>query len=370
MSLLATHTRTLFTAEAGFESARQLHALPAGHPAARLHGHGFKVKALAALAPGWATFPGAEVTQLGAALAACAGRLDKRLLNDLIDEPSDARLARWVQQELVEQGVPGVVRVGVHSSASSGVELGAEGEALWRRYRFQSAHRLPNVPLGHKCGRMHGHGFEAVLQVRLAPDEAPQLQADRLDGHWAPLHHQLNYACLNDLPGLENPTSEMLSRWIWQQLGDGVAGLQSVKVYETASCGAQYDGAAHRIWKDFNLDSALRLRHAPTGHPLAALHGHTYKLRLHLGAPLDTVMGWALDFGDVKEVFKPVFKALDHHALHDIPDLPDGDAAHLGQWVLAQARQRLVQLDRVDIFETEGCGAIVGVDSGEPVITV
>jgi 6-pyruvoyltetrahydropterin/6-carboxytetrahydropterin synthase len=81
-------------------------------------------------------------------------------------------------------------------------------------------------------------------------------------------------------------------------------------------------------------------------------------------------MGWALDFGDVKEVFKPVFKALDHHALHDIPDLTDGDAAHLGRWVLAQARQRLPQLDRVDIFETEGCGALVGVEQGAPFAAV
>jgi 6-pyruvoyltetrahydropterin/6-carboxytetrahydropterin synthase len=364
-------TRTFFTAEAGFESARQLHALPAGHPASRLHGHGFKVTALANLPPGWAAFPGAEVLQFTDALAACAARLDRRLLNDLIEEPSDARLAGWLHQQVQEQGVPCVQRVSVQNTGSCGVEVGGQrGGALWRRYRFQSAHRLPHVPLGHKCGRMHGHGFEAVLQVRLEPDEAPQLQADRLDAHWAPLHRRLNHACLNDIPGLENPTSEMLSRWIWQQLSGNVPGLAWVKVYETASCGARYDGVTHRIWKDFNLDSAVRMRHAPAGHPLAALHGHTYKLRLHLSAPLDTVMGWALDFGDVKEVFKPVFKALDHHALHDIPDLPDGDAANLGQWVMAQALQRLPQLDRVEIFETEGCGAIVCLDHGQAITAV
>jgi 6-pyruvoyltetrahydropterin/6-carboxytetrahydropterin synthase len=352
---------TLFAAEAGFESARQLHALPAGHPASRLHGHGFRVRVRAALEPGWAAFPGAEVSEFVAALAATVAPLDRRLLNDLFDEPSDVQLARWVRQRLAEQGGPAAALVSLQSTACSGAELPAQGEGLlWRRYRFQSAHRLPNVPLGHKCGRMHGHGFEAVVHVRLVAGEAPQLQADRLDGHWAPLHHQLNYACLNELAGLENPTSEMLSRWIWQRLREAAPGLVSVKVYETASCGAQYDGQVHRIWKDFNLDSAVRLRHAPEGHPLAGLHGHTYKLRLHLSAPLDQVMGWALDFGDVKEVFKPVFKALDHHALHDIPNLPDGDAAHLGHWVLAQARQRLPQLQRVDVFETDGCGVIVG----------
>jgi 6-pyruvoyltetrahydropterin/6-carboxytetrahydropterin synthase len=360
-------SRALFVAEAGFESARQLHTLPAGHPSSRLHGHSFKARVRAALPAGWAAFPGAEVTQLGAAMAAVTAPLDRHPLNDHMEEPSDAQLARWIGQQLAQRGVPGVQAVGVQSTASSGVELPAEGGGLlWRRYRFHSAHRLPNVPLGHKCGRMHGHGFEAVLHVRLGATESPQLQADRLDAHWAPLHHRLNYGCLNEIEGLENPTSEMLSRWIWQQLAQAVPGLVSIKVYETASCGAQYDGATHRIWKDFNLDSALRLKHAPAGHPLAALHGHTYKLRLQLTAPLDTVMGWALDFGDVKEVFKPVFKALDHHALQDIPDLPDTDAAHLAQWALAQARQRLPQLDRVDVFETEGCGATVGAGEGEP----
>ncbi|MFZ5547945.1 MAG: 6-carboxytetrahydropterin synthase [Pseudomonadota bacterium] len=361
MSTATSATATLFAAEAGFESARQLHALPAGHPASRLHGHGFRVRVRAPLESGWSAFPGAEVSQMAEALTAAVAPLDRRLLNDLVDEPSDAQLARWVQQRLAELGLPATPLVGVQSTALSGVDLNAQGEGhLWRRYRFHSAHRLPNVPLGHKCGRMHGHGFEAVLHVRLAHGEAAQLQADRLDEHWAPLHHQLNYTCLNELPGLENPTSEMLSGWIWQRLHDTASGLVSVKVYETASCGAQYDGHNYRIWKDFNLDSALRLRHAPEGHSLAGLHGHTYKLRLHLSAPLDEVMGWAYDFGDVKEVFKPVFKALDHHALHDIPSLHDADAAHLGDWVLGQARQRLPQLHRVDVFETEGCGAIVG----------
>jgi 6-pyruvoyltetrahydropterin/6-carboxytetrahydropterin synthase len=203
---------------------------------------------------------------------------------------------------------------------------------------LQSAHRLPNVPLGHKCGRMHGHGFEAVLHVALGAGESSALAADRLDAQWAPLHMALNYACLNELARLENPTSEMLSRWIWQRLSAQLPSLASVKVYETASCGAQYDGSTHRIWKDFHLDSALRLRRAPADHPQARLHGHTYTLRLHLSAPLDELRGWALDFGDVKEVFKPVFKALDHHALHEIPDLADCDAASLARWVLTQAR--------------------------------
>lgn len=359
-------SRHFFTAQAGFDAARQLHSLPTGHRASRLHGHSFQVRVRAALADGWATFPGGELSRLQDALAVVTAPFDHVLLNELVEEPSDDRLARWIASQL---GLPQVPAVGVQSSAHSGVDVDENGVAhAWRRYRFQSAHRLPNVPLGHKCGRMHGHGFEAVVHLRVASSEVAHRACDRLDELWAPLHHQLNYTCLNELPGLENPTSEMLSRWLWQRLAAGTDGLVSVKVYETASCGAQYDGATHRIWKDFHLDSALRQRRAPQDNPLAALHGHTYTLRLHLSAELDELQGWAVDFGDVKELFKPVFKALDHHPLHDIPDLVDCDTASLARWVLAQARARLPQVSRVDLFETEGCGAIVCAGDTEPVL--
>ncbi len=353
----AMSTRHHFIAQAGFDAARQLHALPAGHRASRLHGHGFKVQVSASLASEEAPFPGGELPRLQQALAAAVQPLDHGLLNDHVEEPSDERLARWIGARL---GLSDAA-VNVQSSEVSGVQVDALGVAhVWRRYRFQSAHRLPNVPLGHKCGRMHGHGFEAVVHLRVGEGESSHVAADRLDDLWAPLHMQLNYACLNELPGLENPTSEMLSRWLWQRLAASAgARLSAIKVYETASCGAHYDGAAHRIWKDFHLDSAVRLKHAPAGHPQAALHGHTYTLRLHLSAKLDELRGWAVDFGDVKEQFKPVFKALDHHALQDIPDLADCDAASVARWVLAQARERLPQVCRVDLFETEGCGAIV-----------
>jgi 6-pyruvoyltetrahydropterin/6-carboxytetrahydropterin synthase len=370
--------RTFFTAQAGFESARQLSRLPAGHRALRLHGHGFKVQLRAALPEGWATFAGNEPAELRGALEAAVAPLDHQLLNEQLDEPGDEALARWLVQRLgtpPQASAPGVLptafALGLQSTDTTGVELGADGGAqVWRRYRFQSAHRLPNVPLGHKCGRMHGHGFEAVVHARLGEGEAAHLAADRLDAHWAPLHMALNYACLNELPGLENPTSEMLSRWLWQRLAGELDGLASIKVYETASCGAQYDGATHRIWKDFHLDSALRQKRAPAGSPLAGLHGHTYTLRLHLRAPLDELRGWALDFGDVKERFKPVFKALDHHALHDLPDLADTDAGSLANWVLGQAKALLPAIERVDVFETAGCGAIACAGGDWPVMAV
>lgn len=359
-------SRVSTTAEARFESARQLLGLPASHPASRLHGHGFVAGVWAGQRPGDTAFAGDEVSALQRRLGLSVAELDHRLLNELVSEPGDEQLARWLSERL---SLSGWQRVAVASLPSRGVEIGDDGQArVWRRYRFESAHRLPHVPLGHKCGRLHGHGFEAVVLAAVQPGEPSHLAADRLDGAWAPLHGQLHHACLNELPGLENPTSEMLSVWLWQRLAATLDGLAAVRVYETASCGAHYDGAEHRIWKDFHLDSAVRLRHAPAGHPAAAVHGHTFLLRLHLRAPLDTVRGWAVDFGDVKELFKPVFKALDHHPWHENPALADADVASVAAWALAQARERLPQVDRVDLFQTPGCGVAVCQGEARPAL--
>ena len=351
-------TRTVYCASASFEAARQLEALPAGHPSGRLHGHGFVAKLRCALPATWARFEGGEIDRLRDELHARVALLDHRLLNEQVPNPTDAQVARWLCDGLA---LPGAAELGVHSTPQRGAQLNAAGQALlWRRYAFQSAHRLPNVPLGHKCGTMHGHGFEAVLHVVAggASGGVP-LSHDDLDAAWAPLHCQLNYGCLNDLPGLDNPTSELLASWLWERILPQLPGLASVTVYETGSCGAVFDGVRHRIWKQTTLDAAVQLRHAPDGSGLRRLHGHTYTLRLHLAAPLDERLGWAVDFGDVKSAFDPIFKRLDHQTIHEMADLADGDTAGIANWILEEARPYLPQLDRVDVFETPGCGATV-----------
>ncbi len=77
-------------------------------------------------------------------------------------------------------------------------------------------------------------------------------------------------------------------------------------------------------------------------------------------APLDARYGKTVDFGDVKRLFKPLFGQLDHQSLYEIADFADCDTASIARWVLEQARAELPQFDRVDLYETPGCGAIVG----------
>ena len=180
---------------------------------ARLHGHGFVAKVRCELPAGWARFQGGEVDRLRDELQACVGVLDHRLLNEHLPQPSDAHLARWLRDRL---NLPGRVELGVQSTAQCGADLDAAGRVqLWRRYAFHSAHRLPHVPARPQVRH------DARARLRGDPacvDSGAGLSHDDLDAIWAPLHFQLNYGCLNDLPGLENPTSELLASWLWARI--------------------------------------------------------------------------------------------------------------------------------------------------------
>lgn len=348
----------LYVAAASFEAACSVDCLPADHRAARLHGHSFLGELRAALPEGWAAFPGAEIDTLAEHLRQCIAPLDYSHLNQTIPLPTDENIARWIRKNL---RVPGITAVGVQSTTHSGVDLDAYDHAhVWRRYIFQAAHELPNVPAGHKCGRMHGHGFEVILhadQDMGARDLS--IDYDYLDEIWAPLHAELDHACLNDITGLENPTSEMISAWLWSRLKPQLPELSWVTVYETGSCGAHFDGHHYRIWKELTLDSAVQLKRAPAGDPRRRIHGHTFTLRLHLHAPLDQVKGWTVDFGDVKAVFDPIFKQLDHQPLYEVLGDFDCDVASIARYIKKMAAHLVPELDRIDLNSTRGCGVIL-----------
>jgi len=353
----------LFLASAPFEAARRLPGLAAGAPEGRLHGHGFVARARAALAPGAASFPGAESDDLAEALRAVVAPLDYADLNTRLEAPGDAALARWVRAHLAEQlagrlAAPGVALVGVRSTPERGADLDAEGRAhLWRRYRFEAAHQLTGVPAGHPCGRMHGHGFEVVLHARATDAEDELCTHARLDAAWAPIAEALHLSCLNDIAGLENPTSEMLAAWLWRRLAPELAGLSWVTVHETATAGCQFDGVHYRIWKEQRFEAALALPRAPDGR--RRLHGHSYLVRLHLTAELDEVLGWTVDYGEVKARFRPLYEQLDHHRLDALPGLAAADPGALLLWLRDSFAPRLEALDRIDLLPTPDRGALL-----------
>lgn len=347
--------RLLYVAAAPFEAARHVPKLPEGHRSRRLHGHSFLAKIRATLPPYWASFQGGEVDELRERLERAVAPLDYRSLNEVVGEPTDENLARWLREHI---DVTGLDTIGIQSTLHEGADLDDSQNAhIWRRYTLESAHRLPNVPPGHKCGRMHGHGFQVILHVNQDLGLCDMgIDYDTLDALWAPIHTELDRACLNDIHGLENPTSEMISAWLWRRLKEDLPQLSWVTVYETASCGANFDGERYRIWKEMTLDSSLMLDNAPTGDPRRRIHGHTYTLRLHINAPLDDVLGWTIDFGDVKELFAPIFKQIDHRPLHELEQVTQADAANLAGWIWGKTQIVLPQVDRIDLYERRGCG--------------
>jgi 6-pyruvoyltetrahydropterin/6-carboxytetrahydropterin synthase len=295
--------------------------------------------------------------------------LDYRSLNERIPEPTDENLARWIRKQI---HLMELESVGVQSTLHEGADLDRAQEAhVWRRYTLESAHQLPNVRPGHKCGRMHGHGFQIVLHANQELGmQNMGVDYDALDAIWAPIHETLDHRCLNDIPGLENPTSELISAWIWERIKPRLPELSWVTVYETAQCGANYDGHSYRIWKEMTLDSSLTLAAAPDGDPRRRIHGHTYTLRLHIEAPLDAVMGWTVDFGDVKDLFAPVFKRIDHQPLHELPGLNQPDTASLARWVWNETRRIVPLVDRIDLYERRGCGVILSAVDSEVALPI
>ena len=117
---------------------------------------------------------------------------------------------------------------------------------IWKEFGFEAAHRLPNVPPGHKCARLHGHSFRVEVHVTGPLDPALGWVMDFADlkAAWAPLHDALDHRYLNDVPGLDNPTSEVLAHWIWEQLAPNLIGLTAIVVRETCTTGCRYAGPA------------------------------------------------------------------------------------------------------------------------------
>lgn len=119
---------------------------------------------------------------------------------------------------------------------------------IWKEFGFESAHLLPHVPQGHKCGRLHGHSFRVRVALRGVPDERTGWLMDFADlkKAWEPLHDILDHRYLNEIPGLENPTSEVMAGWIWAKLRPGLPELSSISVLETCTAGCVYHGPAPR----------------------------------------------------------------------------------------------------------------------------
>jgi len=116
-----------------------------------------------------------------------------------------------------------------------------------KEFTFEAAHLLPNVPQGHKCRRLHGHSFRVALYVTGAVEAETGWVMDFADiaEAFRPVLEQLDHHYLNEVQGLENPTSENIARWIWQRMKPTLPRLTKVAVRETCTEGCVYRGEDH-----------------------------------------------------------------------------------------------------------------------------
>jgi 6-pyruvoyltetrahydropterin/6-carboxytetrahydropterin synthase len=121
-----------------------------------------------------------------------------------------------------------------------------ESFTVFTDYELQCAHWLPHVPDGHMCGDMHGHTYRVRLYVggsEIADSQGWVLDYADVDSAFAEeVHATLDHSLLNEVPGLNNPTCELIARWMWERLQPRLPGLRRIDIGETCRAGVMYIG--------------------------------------------------------------------------------------------------------------------------------
>jgi 6-pyruvoyltetrahydropterin/6-carboxytetrahydropterin synthase len=115
---------------------------------------------------------------------------------------------------------------------------------LIKTFGFEAAHFLPSFPEGHKCRRMHGHSFkvDVVVEGEIPRGASYLMDYGDIKAAIDPIEKQLDHFCLNEIPGLADPTSEMIAKWLWERLKPALPMLAEIIVYETCTSRCEYRG--------------------------------------------------------------------------------------------------------------------------------
>jgi 6-pyruvoyltetrahydropterin/6-carboxytetrahydropterin synthase len=134
--------------------------------------------------------------------------------------------------------------MGVWFGASRGARMPAMVVRLVKTFRFEAAHHLPTFPDGHKCRRLHGHSFrfDVVVVGEVDPKLGYLIDYGDIKKATDPIVKRLDHYYLNEIEGLENPTSEVIAKWLFDRLKGPLPLLKRIVVYETCSSACEYEG--------------------------------------------------------------------------------------------------------------------------------
>lgn len=115
---------------------------------------------------------------------------------------------------------------------------------IYNQFTFDSAHFLPHVPEGHKCRQLHGHTYHLTIHIegKVQEQEGWVIDFNDLKRVVKPVIEQVDHQFLNDIPGLENPTAEVFSIWLWNKIEVLLPGLKKIELKETPGSGVIYEG--------------------------------------------------------------------------------------------------------------------------------
>lgn len=115
---------------------------------------------------------------------------------------------------------------------------------IFKEFTFEAAHLLPKTPEGHKCRRLHGHSFRVAIHVKgnVGEESGWIIDFAEIKEAFQPIFKRLDHNYLNEVEGLENPTSENIARWIWKHLKPDLPQLCKIVLHETCDAGCVYHG--------------------------------------------------------------------------------------------------------------------------------
>ena len=114
-----------------------------------------------------------------------------------------------------------------------------------------------------------------------------------------------------------------------------------------------------RIFFEDTFDSAHWLPNVPVDHKCRNLHGHTYRVRVEIQGIIGLHTGWVIDHAEVKAIWEPIKRTIDHKCLNEIDDIQNSTCELLAQWIWNKLKDAGLNLKRLEVRETEHCGVVL-----------